>query len=60
VARGHGVDKSMPGNFPYGRRVDAETRAAQRIVEANCIGSNPSTGLPRLLERIAHGAKPGK
>lgn len=52
AARRYRVDKSMPVNFPYGLRAEAENRAAQRVVDVNSVGPNPSTGFPRLLERI--------
>lgn len=52
TARGHGVDKSLPANFPYDLRVEAVNRADRRFVGINCVGPNPSTGFPRLLDRI--------
>ena len=52
VARKHGVDKSIPRDFPFDRRVEAASRASRQAVDINHVGPNPSSGFPRLLERV--------
>jgi len=57
AARRNGVDKSVPGTFPFDRVGEALTRSAGHPAAVNEIGPNPSTAVPSLIEAINAGTR---